>query len=139
VWPCRDSPGSAPLSNPTPLIIGASYGDAATQKLRDALNGTEIEVLAHTGVTTALPIIAAMPGHHGHALGGTDKYSSLFGHGGKPVAIADVPVGEYVHDLLSAYPNSCVFLALMPVLPVEYLHLLMHEWCQHERLLLFPG
>jgi hypothetical protein len=79
------------------------------------LNGTGIQVLAHTGVTTSLPIVAAMPGHHGHALGGTDKYTSLFRHGSKPIAIADVPVGEYVHDLLAAYPNSCVFLSLMPV------------------------
>jgi hypothetical protein len=70
-------------------------------------------IAIHAGrVAPLLPRIAFMNGTSDIPEG---RYDLIFANDGDPRAVLDIPVGEFVWDLMDAYPENHVILTVRPV------------------------
>jgi hypothetical protein len=99
--------------NPTALYIGAGMGRTGTTTMYRTLLDLNIDT-CHAAVPCAyLPRISYIDG--GPQKLQLNDFASLYPMNSTARGLFDVPVGEFVWDLLDAFPNNRVMLTLRPV------------------------
>jgi Sulfotransferase domain len=99
--------------NPTPLYIGAGMGRTGTTTMYRTMLDMNVET-CHAGVPCVyLPRIAYVDG--GPEKLPLNDFASLYPMNSTARGLFDVPVGEFVWDLIDAFPNNRVVLTLRPV------------------------
>ena len=101
--------------NPTQLYVCAGHGRTGTTTFKLLFKELGIEADHAGGVVSLLEHVALLENRT--KLPPVNGFVSLLPPNSPPLAVMDIPVNTFVWDLLDAYPNSTVSLAVRKVRP----------------------
>lgn len=98
--------------NTNKLYIAAGYGRTGTTSLFSTLEKAGIKAMHAGRVAPLLPHLGFMGGSGEIPEG---RFDMIYPQDGEARAVLDIPVGEFVWDLMDAYPENHVILTVRPV------------------------
>lgn len=110
---CREYFQPSRTQNPTQLYVCAGHGRTGTTTFKLLFKELGIKADHAGGVVSLLEHVALLENRT--KLPAVNDFASLLPSNSSPLAVMDIPVNTFVWDLLDAYPNSTVSLAVRKV------------------------
>jgi hypothetical protein len=98
--------------NTNKLYIGAGFGRTGTTSLHGIAQSAGIMSIHAGRIAGQLPFIAYMEGSEEHP---HERFDTVYPEDGIARAVMDIPVGEFLWDLMDAFPDNRVVLTVRPV------------------------
>lgn len=98
--------------NTNKLYIGAGFGRTGTTSLHGIAQSAGIMSIHAGRIAGQLPFIAYMEGSDEHP---HERFDTVYPEDGIARAVMDIPVGEFLWDLMDAFPDNRVVLTVRPV------------------------